>query len=152
MQQRMGAAGGMANVGKAWGLLSNGRYKISAVIVWAFAVVTTYQFLVPILARQGYGDQATWWAAAVIQLILTVIESEFWHGQRGQVSGAAVVVDTLVNAAGLFPFVGGLSATNVWTMISAATGAGASINVVSVVIISLFLGYILAATPERIWR
>jgi Na+/H+ antiporter NhaD/arsenite permease-like protein len=68
------------------------------------------------------------------------------------VSSAAVGVDTLINAAGLYPFVGGLSLTNVWAMIADATNASSDLSTVAVVVISLFLGYILAATPERVWR
>ena len=134
--------------GRAWDLLSNARYKLAAVAVWGVACITTNQFLAPLI-----DDVVTRWAVTIaLQLVLTVVESEFWQGQRGQVSGAAVAIDTLINAAGLYPFVGSLGATNVWTMISEATGAAADVGTIAAVVISLFLGYILAATPERVWR
>ena len=145
MQQRV------AGAGKAWNILANMRYKIASVIVWFGAVIATAQFLDPILDRRGLGGQVVLWAV-VLQFVLTIIESEFWAGQRGQVSSAAVGVDTLINAAGLYPFVGGLSLTNVWAMIADATNASSDLSTVAVVVISLFLGYILAATPERVWR
>ena len=129
----------MAGAGRVWGFFANTRYKIAGVVVWGFAVITTAQFLGPILDRQGMGAQVWMWAT-VIQLILTIIESEFWSGQRGAVSASAVGVDTLINAAGLYPFVGGLNATNVWGMIADATGASSDLGTVAIVAISLFLG------------
>ena len=121
-------------------------------MVWGFAVVTTQQFLAPLLQQRGLDALTVWAGAFGLQLILTIVESEFWQGQRGQVSAAAVIVDTLINAAGLYPFIGGLGATNVWQMISEATGAAPDVGTAAAVGISLFLGYILAATPERVWR
>ena len=141
-----------ARAGQAWNVLANTRYKIAALTVWSFAVVTTQQFLAPLLQQRGLDVLTVWGVAVGLQLVLTIIESEFWQGERGQVSAAAVLIDTLINAAGLFPFVGSLGATNVWAMISQATGATSDVSTAAAVSISLFLGYILAATPERVWR
>ena len=152
MQQRMSMAQAGAGARQTWNFLANTRYKIAALVVWAVAVITTQQFLAPLLQGRGMDGAAIWFSAIGLQLVLTIVESEFWQGQRGQVSGAAVLVDTLINAAGLYPFVGGLGATNVWAMISEVTGASPDLNTIAAGVISVFLGYILAATPERVWR
>lgn len=146
-----GAAVG-AGARRTWNFLANTRYKLTSLTVWSFAVITTHGFLAPLLQARGIDAVMIWCAAFAIQLILTVMESEFWRGERSQVSTAAVFVDTLINAAGLYPFIGGLGMTNVWAMISEVTGASGDVGTPAAVVISLFLGYILAATPERVWR
>lgn len=145
-----GAVG--AGARQTWNFLANTRYKIAALVVWGFAVVTTQLFLAPILQQRGLDGAAIWLSAIGLQLVLTIVESEFWRGERSQVSTSAVLVDALINAAGLYPFVGSLGATNVWQMISEVTGASPDVNTIAAGVISLFLGYILAATPERVWR
>jgi hypothetical protein len=152
MQQRVSMAGVGAGARQTWNFFANTRYKIAALVVWGVAVITTQQFLAPLLHQRGMDGVTIWLSAIGLQLVLTIVESEFWQGERGQVSGAAVLVDTLINAAGLFPFIGGLGLTNVWAMISKVTGASTDLNAITIGVISLFLGYILAATPERVWR
>jgi hypothetical protein len=126
------------------------RFRIAACILWVCAVTTTQLFLAGLMPAATTGT--VWLAAAALQLVLTVVQSEFWSGQRGQVSTFAVLVDTGINAAGIWPYIQNLDRTNVWDMIAELTGVGGTMSPLVAGFLAIIIGYILAAAPERVWR
>lgn len=124
--------------------------KIVAVLIWIGAVYTTglcLQTLNPNLA----GSELWLWAAAV-QAVLTVLESPFWSGQRKDVNGVAVLIDTGINAGGLWPLLRNLDQTPTWGMITDMTGYAAYVSPYIAFVLALGLGFILAKAPESAWK
>ena len=125
------------------------RFRIAAALLWAAGVYTTHAFLSGLLMY--YSSRDVWIAAIITQLVLTVAESEFWGGGRSPVATGAVVIDTAINAAGIYPILTHLDATNVWLLVRDLTGIPA-LGAWGTLAVAIALGYIIAYAPERMWR
>jgi hypothetical protein len=147
-------SGGVAKVaamaGRVIGTAARIRFRIASCILWLCAVTTTHMFLVGLLPATPVGT--VWLAAAALQLILTILQSEFWSGQSGYVSTFAVMFDTGINAAGIWPYIQNLDRTNVWYMIAELTGLGGTMSPLVAGLLAIIIGYVLAAAPEIVWR
>lgn len=127
------------------------RFKVISLILWAAATSTTFLFLNGV-AEPATSVEMLWVAAIVVQTILTVLESDFIRGMRSEVSVFAVVLDTLINAAGLWPFVQNVDQSSVWVMLSELFGMYGGMSPYVAGLIALVGGYTLAIAPEKIWR
>jgi hypothetical protein len=107
----------------------------------------------PLDALVGLVWGSNFTAALAFQLVLTIAESPLWRGgEQNMVSVTAVVVDTLINAAAIYPAVGRIDRTPVWAMLSDALGVGGQMGPLVSLIVAIAGGVFLAAAPERIWR
>ncbi len=127
-----------------------GIYKIVAVAVWLAGAWTTYLLISRMV------DGQVWYASAIesmiIQGFLTALESPVWRRRAGPVNVAAVVVDTLANAGGIFPFMENIGATPPAQMFIKAFQLDGNISPIVAVSLALVFGFILAAGPEALWR
>lgn len=124
----------------------NVRYKLVAAVLWGAACYTTWLFL------DALQPGIDWWWALVIQGVLTVIESDFFRGQRNMVSTTATGIDTAINAGGLWPLAVNLGKTQTWVMVQNVTNTTGGVSPIAAGALAVLVGLVLAAAPERIWR
>jgi hypothetical protein len=127
------------------------RYKAIAILLWFCATFTTYLFLSSVIAYR-LDTTGVIIAAVLAQLTLTVLESDFIRGRRSEVSVFAIVIDTLLNAAGLWPFVQAIDQTSVWIMLTELSGLTGGVSTYMAGLLAIIGGYVLAIAPEKIWR
>lgn len=121
---------------------------VSAVI-WTASLSTSWLFMQAL----GMEGAALYVGAMMVQICLSVLESPYWTGKRYGISVVAVVIDTLLNAGGTWVQLQHLDNTHIWHMLaSLAPNVQVETGSIATVIVSLALGYILAAAPERVWR
>jgi hypothetical protein len=125
-------------------------YKAVAVLLWLAGAWTTYLLIDRMVATQAPWVSAI--EALIVQTFLTALESPVWRGKPSAVNIAAVVIDTLANAGGIFPFTGRIGETPPAQMFIQAFGLNGTIAPIVAVALALVFGYILAAGPEAIWR
>ena len=91
-------------------------------------------------------------AAIALQAVFTIAESPVWKGTKpGVVAYSALVMDTLVNAAAIYPFTRNFGASKVWYFLSDSLGVDSAYSNYTILIITLFMGIMLAAAPEKLW-
>lgn len=125
------------------------RFRLVALLLWALAVVTTYQFVASFVAVESTTLIAI---AIVMQVVLTVCEGPFLRGMRDVVSMPAILIDTAINAAGIWIWVGNIDQSNVWRMVADVTGTSGGLNQWTAFLLAVLFGYFLAAAPEKVWR
>ena len=125
-------------------------YRAVAIGLWLAGAWTTYLLIDRMVAGQAWYTSAI--EALIIQAFLTVLESPAWRGKAGPVNIAAVAIDTLANAGGIFPFTQRIGETPPAQMFIQAFHLDGTISPIVAVLLAIALGYILAAGPESIWR
>jgi hypothetical protein len=123
--------------------------KVSAVIIWGIGLWTTQAFI----AQIGVGGY-TWFWAVVIQLGLTGMQSAFWSARASGPAIIAVMVDTLINFGGLYPYLFNIPSTDAWQQMMRAFPAfvPASPSSWMVGAIALLICAAIAGAPELIWK
>lgn len=121
-----------------------------AAIVWVLACVTTWQLVAAITPGAVWGFQVG--AGVLLQVIFTVLERPVLRGRPNKVSGTVLIIDTLVNAGGIFPFALRMSATPTAQMISTTFNLSPQMTPPAAFAVSLLFGFLLAAAPEAVWR
>jgi predicted membrane-bound spermidine synthase len=131
--------------------------KAGAVVAWAGGVVTTYLFFhaampeLPLLvAILG---------ATVVQGLLTLAERPLWRWllkrSGGKFAGIAVIVtliDTLFNAAGIYPFTSRLAQTQLGVMLAEVFNVQAAMSAQPSFFIAFLIGLLVALLPEALWE
>jgi hypothetical protein len=123
--------------------------KAVASLTWLAAVYTTYLFLVALGVTPGAWGLTS---AVLAQGMLTWLEGPVWQRKFGDIGVFAVVVDTLVNAGGLWPYIRNIDQTPTWAMFQELGAAGGDMNAIVAGFLALMIGYVLAKAPETIWR
>lgn len=121
-----------------------------AAILWVIACITTWQLIASL-------TQGMWWpyqvgSGVLLQVIFTALERPILHGRPNKVSGTVLLIDTLVNAGGIFPFAMRMSATPTAQMISTTFNMSPQMTPMAAFAVSLLFGFLLAAAPEAVWR
>lgn len=123
--------------------------RIAAVVAWAIGLATTYLGLAAVLVN------APWWlplaVALVAQGMLTWAERAIWRGKPSLVGGLALLIDMFLNAGGVFPYAVRLGDTPPAVMIATAFGVPSQVGPIGATIVSLVLGFAIAAAPEEFW-
>lgn len=125
----------------------------TSVVIWLIGVYTTRQALIEV----GIGDNtpAGLVTSAVVALglqwILTRVERRVWLGKVGIAPVIALALDTLANAAGIFPFMRNFGSTAVWSMLQAAFQSQSPFSLMAALGVSIGLGYAVARLPEQLW-
>lgn len=120
-------------------------------LMWLLGCATTYQVAAILM------DGATWGAVLVVsfvaQVVLTSLESPTLRGKPNPISLAVLGVDTLINAGGVYLILDGrLERLPTTQMVAEAAGQPAQLSALTVAAVSFIIGFILAATPEAVWR
>lgn len=124
--------------------------RLIAAILWVLACITTWQLVAAVTPG------AVWWfqvaAGVAFQAIFTALERPILRGRPNKVSGTVLLVDTLVNAGGIFPFALRMSATPTAQMISTTFSMSPQMTPPAAFAVSVIFGFLLAAAPEAVWR
>lgn len=124
--------------------------KVAAVVAWLIGLATTYLGLAALLGNAPWYIAAG--AAVVAQGMLTWAERAIWKGRPSLVGGLALVLDTLLNAGGIFPFALRLGESPPVQMIARVLNTPSEIGPLGAMIVSLVLGFAIAAAPEEFWN
>lgn len=121
-----------------------------AAVLWVLACVTTWQLVAAVTPGAVWFFQVG--AGIVLQVIFTTLERPVLRGRPNKVSSTVLIVDTLVNAGGIFPFALRMSATPTAQMISTTFNLSPQMTPPAAFAVSLLFGFLLAAAPEAVWR
>lgn len=123
--------------------------RIAAVVAWLVGLAATYLGLAAVLTN------APWWLPLVVALVaqgmLTWSERAIWQGRPSLVGALALIMDMLLNAGGVFPYALMLGATPTVQMFATVLGVPSQVGPVGAIIVSLILGFAIAAAPEEFW-
>lgn len=121
-----------------------------AIILWIVACITTWQLVAAITPGMRIAYQIG--IGIVLQVFFTALERPMLRGRPNKVSGVVLLIDTLVNAGGIFPFALRMSATPTVQMISTTFNLAPNMTPAAAFAVSVVLGFLLAAAPEAVWR
>ena len=65
---------------------------------------------------------------------------------------ASIVIDTLFNGGGMWPYLHKADKTPSWTMLAEGLNLGKDMHNLPALVIALVLGFLLAVAPHWIWR
>lgn len=123
--------------------------KIAAGLAWLGAVYATYLMCVGL--QPGTPVTIAIPVALVVQFVFTMAERPILRGRPGIFTIAVFVLDSLINAGGVFPALKNIGRTPTAQMIAAA-GTPATVEAWPAILISLVVGAIIAVAPEALWR
>lgn len=127
-----------------------GGNQFVAVLIWALGVATTYQVVAVLWESTWYGLLMV---AFVAQALLTWLEGPTLRGRPNPISLVFLLVDTLINAGGVYLLLNDrLAKLPTAQMAADVVGSAPEFSPVAVAGVSLVIGLILAATPEAVWR
>lgn len=132
--------------------------RAAGAATWVIGAYLTYLFL-----RTFQGDPlgllGALVAAVIAQAILTLAERPLWRfllrrkgGRLVLASVAVTFIDGALNAAGLYPYMGKLSGTNVITMLAEVFEISPTIDKRAALLLAGFLGLIVAGLAEFFWE
>lgn len=123
--------------------------KIAAGLAWLGAVYTTYLMFVGL--QPGTPASVAIPVALVVQFVLTMAERPILAGRPGIFTVAVFILDTLINAGGVFPALRNVGRTPTAQMLASA-GTAATVETWPAILLSLVVGAIIAVAPEALWR
>jgi hypothetical protein len=125
---------------------------------WLIGVFLTYLFL-RTLKGDPLGGVGALAVALIAQWLLTLAERPLWRWllrrKDGRFIAASVAVtglDGVLNAAGLFPYIGALTGSNVVAMIADVAHVDPTIGKPAALLIALAIGLLVAALAEYYWE
>lgn len=126
-------------------------HKIAAVLAQLGSFATTYGCILA-LGGKGY---LGFFLAVGIEFFLAAGKSLVFDGKK---SGAdffgwvSIIVDTFLNAGGIWPMVQTLDKAPTWIMLKEGMGLNGELSSLPALIVALVLGYLLSVAPHRFWR
>lgn len=123
--------------------------KIAAGLAWLGAVYATYLMVTGL--QPGTPATIAIPVALVVQFVFTMAERPILNGRPGIFTIAVFILDSLINAGGVFPALKNVGRTPTAQMIAAA-GTPATVEAWPAILISLLVGAIIAVAPEALWR
>lgn len=131
--------------------------RVASIVAWLGGTFTTYLFFATALPELAW--YASFTLAGLVQWLLTMGERPLWRrllGRRGgQAAPLAFVVtigDGLLNAAGIYPFVGQLAKTGLGAMLAEVLHVERAMDPLAAFGVAFLLGLIVAALPEFLWE
>jgi hypothetical protein len=131
--------------------------KIAAVLAWLGGVYTTYLFFTRAMPELPMPFALA--VAGLIQWLFTLAERPLWRyllkRSGGKFAGVAVVVtigDGLLNAAGVYPFMGRLAQTDLGLMLSEVLTVEPTMGNRAAFLVALLIGLLVASLPEALWE
>lgn len=131
--------------------------KVAAIVAWLGGVFTTYLFLHVAMPELPIAIAVV--IAGLIQWTLTLAERPLWRyllkRGGGKFAGVAVVVtilDALLNAAGIYPFMSRLAQTGLGQMLSEVFSVQPTMGTRAAFLVAFLLGLLVASLPEALWE
>jgi hypothetical protein len=131
-------------------------YRIAAVVAWLLGTFTTYLFIARVMP-------SAWLLAVVLaaaaQWLLTIAERPLWRflmrrrGGKFVALGLVVTfVDGLINAGGVYPYMGRLAQTDVGVMIAEVLNVQQAMSPLAAFLLAFAIGLTIAGLPEYLWE
>jgi hypothetical protein len=126
--------------------------RLGAALAQAGSFAATYAFCASTI--KGADPLIVFFIAAGVEVILMLGKSVLFNASRADdaVGWASVVIDTVLNAGGLWPLAKNIAGTPSGLMIAEALGLEAKIGLIPALILALLGGYLLAVLPHRLWN
>lgn len=125
----------------------NGR-KVGAALAQVLSFVTTWMCIHAL----GFDGVVGFFIALGLEFLLLAAKFSFLNG-RGEVMGfSAVLIDTVLNAGGMYPYIANIDRTPAWAMFTQALQLEGTARPLAVLIFSLAFGFLLSAIPTWLWR
>ena len=121
-----------------------------AALLWLAACVTTWQLLAALTPGADWRYQV--FGGVALQAVFTALEKPTLRGRPNKVSAIILLIDTLINAGGIYPYALRASATPTAQMMSTAFSLSAQVSPIAAFALSALFGFLLAAAPEAVWR
>lgn len=126
------------------------RRRVAAIAAQLMGFGTTWAFI----AGLGLADLVGFGVAVVVEWLLfefkrTVLNGE---GKDKALGVAAILVDSLLNAGGMWVWVLNIDGTEAYKMLAQALALGESMRLVPALLICLALGFALAVAPHQLWK
>lgn len=120
--------------------------KIAGLVAQLGSFATTWACInaIGLPSLPGFG------IAVVVEVVLFYAKKMAFENGRESVGWCAVLLDTLLNAGGIWPFSKNLSATPTWVMLAEALSLKGQMGPIAALIIALVLGFILSILPHRL--
>jgi hypothetical protein len=141
-------------------ITTHGRFsynRIAAVMAWLIGLFFTYLFLSRLMPAAGMVVALV--IAAVIQILLTLVERPLWRllsrrkgGRFMFIAIIATFCDAAVNAGGMYPYVPRISNTDVGKMLIEVFQLNPTMSASAAMGIAFFLGLLAAGAPEALWE
>lgn len=137
--------------------------KLASVLTWVGAVTTSYILIESVVNRTYWsGDLSSFnWDnlftplgafAVIYQFIITILQRGYWSGDKSSMARGAMMVETITNAAAVFPYMLNIDVSGIWLMFESALPFWPGFNTVAALALSLGIGYIMAGAPEYLWK
>lgn len=125
-------------------------YRAVAILAQMFSFLATWAFIWAIGPKGVDGFVI----ALVLEAILIKGKALLLGGAaKGAALGyAAIVIDTILNGAGMFSYVDNLEKTEVWAAFTKGLGFTGTMDGVYVFIVAMGLGFLLAIAPHYLWQ
>lgn len=124
--------------------------KIAAGVIWLLACITSWQLVAAV--TPGMDGRYQIGIGVLLQAIFTTLERPMLSGRPNKISGVVLILDTLVNAGGIYPFAMRAAAIPAIQMFSTAFNLAPAVSPVAAFLLASLCGFLLAAAPEAVWR
>lgn len=129
-------------------------YRIGAGIAQAASLLTTYAFFLAVMASADLVLIIA--VSACVEFVLflgkKMLFSARQHQNSRQIAVPSIVLDTLLNAGGIWPYAKNLAMSPPAIMLAEALALRGTIGAVPALILSLVAGYLLAVAPHTLWK
>lgn len=125
----------------------NGR-KIAAALTQVGSFVTTYLFVLAL----GIDGVPGFLAALAVEFVLMAAKHNTLLARADGIGVVAIVIDTFLNAGGLYPFMQRLDKTPTWGMLVTSLKLQGEVRAVPAMVFAVVIGFLLSAAPTWLWR
>jgi len=122
--------------------------KIAAALTQIGSFVTTWLFV----SALGVTGAPGFFLALAVEFVLMAAKHNTLLGRADQVGAAAVFIDTILNAGGLYPYMQRLDKTPSWIMLVSALNLEGELRKIPALVLALLFGFLLSAAPTWLWR
>lgn len=122
--------------------------RVAAILAGLGSFATTWLFV----AALGFDDIGGFFAALGVEFLLAAGKHAILHGRPDALGIASVMIDTLLNAGGLWPYVLNLNKTAAWAMLGQSLNLDQQLHYIPALIIALAIGFLLSALPFWLWK
>lgn len=125
-------------------------YRFVAILAQMLSFLATWAFIHAIGVKGVEGFVIS----LVIEAILVKGKDLLLGGApKGAPMGyAAIVIDTILNGAGMFTYVDNLDKTEVWTAFTKGLQFSGNMDGIYVFVVAMGLGFFLAVAPHYLWQ
>lgn len=128
-------------------IIINGR-KVAAALTQIGSFVTTYLFVLAL----GIDGVPGFLVALATEFVLMAAKHNTLLARADGIGIVAIVIDTFLNAGGLYPFMQRLDKTPTWSMLVTSLQLQGEVRAVPALVFALLIGFLLSAAPTWLWR